>query len=134
MSFRRKLKPSPLTFEKKEEEAEEEVVGGVTQELLTWVRERTKHSNLVNVTNLTSSFRSGIALGILLNYFRPNSVNLKKLEPRTAKANLKLVLEAYNREGLDLYGVINVNETAAKVTFNSKFKSKSFSQFPIFQL
>ena len=51
-------------------------------------------------------------------------MNLKKLEPRTAKANLKLVLEAYNREGLDLYGVINVNETAAKVTFKTLFRGK----------
>ena len=86
------MKPSPLTFTKKEDsEEQEEVVGGVTQELLGWCREQTHDSNLINITNLTSSFRSGIAFGVLLAQFRPNIIDLEKLEPRTAKANLKAV-------------------------------------------
>ena len=123
----RKLKPSPLTFAPKEDDdqGDEEVVGGVTQELLGWVRQETKNSQLVNITNLTSSFRSGIAFGVLLAQFRPAAIDLNRLEPRTAKANLKLVLEGFNKAGLDLYGVINVNETASKVTTEFAFAMAS---------
>ena len=61
---RRKLRPSPLeisTNSTNEEHAEEieETVGGNAQLLLSWARECTKYSSMVNVTNLTSSFRSG---------------------------------------------------------------------------
>ena len=45
---------------------------------------------------------------------RPEALKLGQLNPRTAKANLKIVLEAYKNEGLDLYGIININEMASK--------------------
>lgn len=110
---------------------EEETVGGNAQELLTWARESTKYSTMVNVTNLTSSFRSGklfvkklfankkqnylgIALGVILKHHVPDSIQLAQLNPRMAKNNLRIVLEAYNTAGLDLAGVININETASK--------------------
>jgi len=61
--FSRKLRPSPLelsnNIELTVDDTEEETVGGNAQELLTWARECTKYSSMVNVTNLTSSFRSG---------------------------------------------------------------------------
>ena len=63
MNLRRKLRPSQLEFtninQDDESNHEEETVSGTAQELLTWARAQTQHSTLVNVTNLTSSFRSG---------------------------------------------------------------------------
>merc|ERR1712048_367259 len=115
--FSRKLRPSPLELPNTvelNEEAEEETVGGSAQELLTWARECTKYSSMVNVTNLTSSFRSGIALGVILKHFVPDSIELGQLNPRMAKNNLRIVLEGYNKAGLDLAGIININETATK--------------------
>jgi len=113
----RKLRPSPLeisTPAEKAEAEEPETVGGDAQELLSWAREATKYSSMVNVTNLTSSFRSGIALGVILKNFAPDAIDLARLNPRMAKNNLRLVLEAFAAAGLDLSGVINVNETATK--------------------
>jgi len=112
----RKLRPSQMEFKKEEPEddPEDETVGGTAQELLTWVRQQTQYSAMVNVTNLTSSFRSGVTFGVILHNFRPEALKLGQLNPRTAKANLKIVLEAYKNEGLDLYGIININEMASK--------------------
>ena len=100
--------------EEPEDDPEDETVGGTAQELLTWVRQQTQYSAMVNVTNLTSSFRSGVTFGVILHNFRPDALKLGQLNPRTAKANLKIVLEAYKNEGLDLYGIININEMASK--------------------
>ena len=115
-SSSRKLRPSQMEFKKEEPEddPEDETVGGTAQELLSWVRQQTQYSAMVNVTNLTSSFRSGVTFGVILHNFRPESLKLGQLNPRTAKANLKIVLEAYKNEGLDLYGIININEMASK--------------------
>ena len=98
---------------------------------------------MVNVTNLTSSFRSGyfliykishkfsyyllilfkcnsivinigIAFAVILKHFVPNRVELSQFNPRMAKNNLRIVIESYANAGLDLSAVINVNETASK--------------------
>ena len=115
-SSSRKLRLSQMEFKKEEPEddPEDETVGGTAQELLSWVRQQTQYSAMVNVTNLTSSFRSGVTFGVILHNFRPEALKLGQLNPRTAKANLKIVLEAYKNEGLDLYGIININEMASK--------------------
>ena len=55
---------------------------------------------MVNVTNLTSSFRSGIALGVILKKYSPENIELHQLDPRLAKGNLKTVLAAYKKAGL----------------------------------
>ena len=119
----RKLRPSRLevvnTIDRiHAEEEEEETVGGNAQvnykfihlssqifttfkELLSWAREATKYSVMVNVTNLTSSFRSGIAFAVILKKLSPQSIELNQLDPRLAKGNLKTVLSAYKEAGLD---------------------------------
>ena len=56
---------------------------------------------MVNVTNLTSSFRSGIAFAVILKKLVPESIELNQLDPRLAKGNLKTVLSAYKQAGLD---------------------------------
>ena len=56
---------------------------------------------MVNVTNLTSSFRSGIAFAVILKKLVPDSIELNQLDPRLAKGNLKTVLSAYKQAGLD---------------------------------
>ena len=55
---------------------------------------------MVNVTNLTSSFRSGIALAVILKKFSPENIELHQLDPRLAKGNLKTILAAYKKAGL----------------------------------
>ena len=63
----------------------------------------------------------GITFGVILHNYRPDEINLNELNPRTAKSNLKLVLESYKRAGVDLAGIININDMATKEPIQHPF-------------
>ena len=58
----------------------------------------------------SSLLYSGMALGVILHKFKPDLIDLNKLNTRTAKSNLKIILDSYKQVGLDLYAIININE------------------------
>ncbi|XP_063774541.1 EH domain-binding protein 1 isoform X7 [Pseudophryne corroboree] len=60
-----------------------------SQSLLTWCKEVTKTYRGVKITNFTTSWRNGLAFCAILNYFRPDLIDYKSLNPQDIKENNK---------------------------------------------
>lgn len=60
-------------------------------DLLMWCKEVTKDYKGVNVTNLTTSWRNGLAFCALIHHFRPDLVDFESLSSHDIKGNCKKV-------------------------------------------
>ncbi|CAB3245234.1 unnamed protein product [Arctia plantaginis] len=64
------------------------------QDLLEWCQSVTREYKSCRVTNLTTSFRSGLAFCAIIHRFRPDLIDFSGLQPDEAERNLRVALEA----------------------------------------
>ncbi|XP_044268877.1 EH domain-binding protein 1 isoform X2 [Tribolium madens] len=70
------------------------------QDLLEWCKEMTKHYPGVKVTNLTTSWRNGMAFCALIHHFEPNLIDFNSLSPHDVKGNCKIAFDAGDKLGI----------------------------------
>ncbi|KAI4483929.1 hypothetical protein M0802_013189 [Mischocyttarus mexicanus] len=89
-----KLRLQPLDFKKNEMNMPrlKEVTPG--QDLLEWCKEVTKDYPSVKVTNLTTSWRNGMAFCTIIHHFRPDLIDIESLLPHDVKGNCKRAFDA----------------------------------------
>ncbi|XP_070659768.1 F-actin-monooxygenase MICAL2 isoform X5 [Bos indicus] len=66
--------------------------------LLTWCQQQTEGYQHVNVTDLTTSWRSGLALCAIIHRFRPDLINFDSLNEDHAVENNQLAFDVAERE------------------------------------
>ncbi|XP_034501259.1 F-actin-monooxygenase MICAL2 isoform X2 [Ailuropoda melanoleuca] len=66
--------------------------------LLTWCQQQTEGYQHVNVTDLTTSWRSGLALCAIIHRFRPELINFESLNEDDAVENNQLAFDVAERE------------------------------------
>ncbi|KAJ8964295.1 hypothetical protein NQ317_016584 [Molorchus minor] len=74
------------------------------QDLLEWCKEMTKSYPGVKVTNLTTSWRNGMAFCALIHHFEPDLIDFDSLSPHDVKGNCKKAFDAGDK--LDIPRVI----------------------------
>ncbi|KAF9409477.1 hypothetical protein HW555_011173 [Spodoptera exigua] len=70
------------------------------QDLLEWCQSVIKEYRSCRVTNLTTSFRSGLAFCAIIHRFRPDLIDFSGLQPDEAEKNLRVALEASSKLGI----------------------------------
>ncbi|XP_072038011.1 LOW QUALITY PROTEIN: EH domain-binding protein 1-like [Amphiura filiformis] len=65
-----------------------------SQQLLQWCKEVTQGYRGVKVTNLTTSWRNGLAFCAIIHHFRPDLLDFNTLSPHTIKDNNKKAFDA----------------------------------------
>ncbi|KAL8585179.1 hypothetical protein ACOMHN_013194 [Nucella lapillus] len=71
-----------------------------SEELLEWCREATQGYRGVRITNLTTSWRNGLAFCALIHHFRPDLLNFDNLNPHDIKANNRIAFDAAAHLGI----------------------------------
>uniref|UniRef100_A0A0F7Z9L7 Protein MICAL-2-like n=1 Tax=Crotalus adamanteus TaxID=8729 RepID=A0A0F7Z9L7_CROAD len=66
--------------------------------LLTWCQKQTEGYKNVNVTDLTSSWKSGLALCAIMHHFRPELIDFDSLNEEDAVKNNQLAFDIAERE------------------------------------
>ncbi|XP_071527981.1 EH domain-binding protein 1 isoform X4 [Panulirus ornatus] len=76
--------------------------GGCTpgQDLLSWCQTVTRGYKGVKITNMTTSWRNGLAFCAILHHFRPDLIDYDSLSPQDVKGNCKKAFEAGERLGV----------------------------------
>ncbi|XP_070577684.1 EH domain-binding protein 1-like isoform X3 [Ptychodera flava] len=69
-------------------------------ELLDWCKAVTKGSKGVKVTNLTTSWRNGMAFCAIVHHFQPDLVDFAALSPHDIKGNNKKAFDAAAKVGI----------------------------------
>ncbi|XP_014488161.1 PREDICTED: EH domain-binding protein 1 isoform X5 [Dinoponera quadriceps] len=70
------------------------------QDLLEWCKEVTKDYPGVKVTNLTTSWRNGMAFCAIIHHFRPDLIDIDSLLPHDVKGNCKKAFDAGEALGI----------------------------------
>ncbi|XP_040171906.1 EH domain-binding protein 1 isoform X3 [Anopheles arabiensis] len=70
------------------------------QDLLEWCKEVTKNYNGVKVTNLTTSWRNGMAFCAVIHHFYPNLIEMTKLSPGNVIENCRTAFDAAEKLGI----------------------------------
>ncbi|PNF35621.1 hypothetical protein B7P43_G01880 [Cryptotermes secundus] len=70
------------------------------QDLLEWCKEVTREYQGVKVTNLTTSWRNGMAFCAVVHHFRPDLVEFDSLSPHDVKGNCKKAFDAGEALGI----------------------------------
>ncbi|KAJ8708167.1 hypothetical protein PYW08_010533 [Mythimna loreyi] len=70
------------------------------QDLLEWCQSVTREYKSCRVTNLTTSFRSGLAFCAIIHRFRPDLIDFSGLQPDEAEKNLRVALDASSTLGI----------------------------------
>ncbi|XP_018572519.1 EH domain-binding protein 1 isoform X2 [Anoplophora glabripennis] len=70
------------------------------QDLLEWCKEMTKSYQGVKVTNLTTSWRNGMAFCALIHHFEPDLIEFDSLSPHDVKGNCKKAFDAGDKLGI----------------------------------
>ncbi|XP_050080095.1 EH domain-binding protein 1 [Anopheles maculipalpis] len=70
------------------------------QDLLEWCKEVTKNYNGVKVTNLTTSWRNGMAFCAVIHHFYPNLIDMTKLSPGNVIENCRTAFDAAEKLGI----------------------------------
>ncbi|XP_018312895.1 EH domain-binding protein 1 isoform X4 [Mycetomoellerius zeteki] len=70
------------------------------QDLLEWCKEVTKDYSGVKVTNLTTSWRNGMAFCAIIHHFRPDLIDIDSLLPHDVKGNCKKAFDAGETLGI----------------------------------
>ncbi|XP_061662284.1 protein-methionine sulfoxide oxidase mical3a-like isoform X2 [Syngnathoides biaculeatus] len=69
-----------------------------SNQLLRWCREQTRGYRGVAVSDLTTSWRSGVALCALVHRYRPELIDFDSLDPASEEENLRLAFDLCERE------------------------------------
>ncbi|XP_029428711.1 F-actin-monooxygenase MICAL1 isoform X2 [Rhinatrema bivittatum] len=85
---------------------------GVYDELLSWCQKQTAGYRNVKVTDLTHSWRSGLALCALIHHFRPDLIDFDSLDQGAAARNNQLAFDVAEQE-LGILPVLTGAEMAA---------------------
>nr|XP_020460682.1 F-actin-methionine sulfoxide oxidase MICAL2 isoform X2 [Monopterus albus] len=96
--------------------------------LLTWCQKQTEGYRNVMITDLTSSWKSGIALCALIHRFKPQLIDFNSLNEEDHTANLQLAFDISERE-IGIRAFTSVKELSAgeeldktkMITYLSKF-------------
>ncbi|XP_043280420.1 EH domain-binding protein 1 isoform X2 [Venturia canescens] len=93
-------KLQPLDLKKSESGAPRlrEITPG--QDLLEWCKEVTQKYPGVKVTNLTTSWRNGMAFCAIIHHFRPDLIEIESLLPHDVKGNCKKAFDAGEALGI----------------------------------
>lgn len=78
------------------------------QDLLEWCKEITKDYSNVKVTNLTTSWRNGMAFCAVVHYFRPDLIDMTKCDPGDVVGNCRMAFDA--AESLNIHRVIEPSD------------------------
>lgn len=70
------------------------------QDLLEWCKEITKHYTGVKVTNLTTSWRNGMAFCAIIHYFQPSLIDMSDLSPGNVIENCRTAFDAAEKLGI----------------------------------
>lgn len=70
------------------------------QDLLEWCKEVTKNYEHVKVTNLTTSFKNGMAFAAIIAHHRPDLIDMNTLLPSDIIGNCKKAFEAGEKLGI----------------------------------
>ncbi|CAH1187752.1 unnamed protein product [Phyllotreta striolata] len=70
------------------------------QDLLDWCKDMTKNYPGVKVTNLTTSWRNGLAFCALIHHFEPDLIDFNSLSPHDVKGNCKKAFDAGDKLGI----------------------------------
>ncbi|XP_069549551.1 F-actin-monooxygenase MICAL2 isoform X1 [Brachyistius frenatus] len=81
--------------------------------LLTWCQKQTEGYRNVTITDLTLSWRSGIALCALIHRFKPQLIDFDSLKEEDHAANLQLAFDISERE-FGIRSVISAKELSAE--------------------
>ncbi|XP_069030159.1 F-actin-monooxygenase mical2b isoform X3 [Embiotoca jacksoni] len=81
--------------------------------LLTWCQKQTEGYRNVTITDLTLSWRSGIALCALIHRFKPQLIDFDSLKEEDHAANLQLAFDISERE-FGIRSVTSVKELSAE--------------------
>nr|XP_022330026.1 EH domain-binding protein 1-like isoform X4 [Crassostrea virginica] len=65
-----------------------------TKSLLDWCKEVTSDYKGVKVTNLTTSWRNGMAFCAIIHHFKPELIDFKSLAPHDIKGNNRIAFDA----------------------------------------
>ncbi|XP_074604341.1 eps15 homology domain containing protein-binding protein 1 [Brevipalpus obovatus] len=71
-----------------------------TEDLLSWCISITNEFYGLNVTDLTHSFKDGMAFCAIIHHFRPDLIDYYSLDPNNAKVNLKCAFDASAKLGI----------------------------------
>ncbi|XP_041964988.1 protein-methionine sulfoxide oxidase mical2b isoform X8 [Alosa sapidissima] len=102
--------------------------------LLSWCQKQTQGYRAVEVTDLSSSWKSGLALCALIHHFRPELIDFESLNEADSEANNQLAFDVAERE-LGIQPVTTGKEMAVvqgpdkliMVLYLSKFYEKFYS-------
>eukprot|EP00111_Clytia_hemisphaerica_P003007 TCONS_00008570-protein len=72
----------------------------IDEDLLTWCQKITSSYRGVKVTNMTTSWRNGMAFCAILNHFHPELVDFPSLSPHNIKQNNKLAFDGFEYLGI----------------------------------
>ncbi|XP_045781143.1 EH domain-binding protein 1 isoform X2 [Maniola jurtina] len=70
------------------------------QDLLEWCSSVTREYSYCRVTNLTTSFRNGLAFCAIIHHYRPDLIDFSGLQADEAEINVRTALEASARLGI----------------------------------
>ncbi|KAI5736836.1 hypothetical protein M8J76_007648 [Diaphorina citri] len=70
------------------------------QDLLEWCKDVTKAYPRVKVTNLTTSWRNGLAFCAVIHHFRPDLLDFESLSPHDIRGNNKIAFDAGEALGI----------------------------------
>lgn len=70
------------------------------QDLLEWCKDITKNYNGVKVTNLTTSWRNGMAFCAIIHHFYPSLIDMSKLSPGNVIENCRTAFDAAEKLGI----------------------------------
>ncbi|CAB4011228.1 EH domain-binding 1 1 isoform X3 [Paramuricea clavata] len=87
-------KPSPK-LKKKEEQ-----MSAPEQSLLKWCQECVEGYTNVEVTNMTTSWRNGLAFCAIIHHFNPDMIDFLSLKPDNIRENNRLAFEAFEYLGI----------------------------------
>ncbi|XP_049830538.1 EH domain-binding protein 1 isoform X1 [Schistocerca gregaria] len=94
------LNLQPLNFEQGERKSPKLAETTPGQDLLEWCKEVTQDYPGVKVTNLTTSWRNGMAFCAVIHHFRPDLIEFDSLSTHDVKGNCKKAFEAGEALGI----------------------------------
>ncbi|XP_054708504.1 EH domain-binding protein 1-like [Uloborus diversus] len=69
-------------------------------DLLTWAKQVTNGYKGVNITNMTTSWRNGLAFCAIIHHFQPDLIDFDSLSPHNIKENCKKAFDAAESIGI----------------------------------
>ncbi|KAI7690421.1 hypothetical protein SSS_08211 [Sarcoptes scabiei] len=81
-----------------------------TSDLLSWCQSIAKHYSGVEITNMTTSWRNGIAFCAIIHHFRPDLIDFDSLQPSDIVGNCRKAFEA--AESIGITKLIDPNQMA----------------------